>query len=161
MVFSKKLIATGAMAALLCTALLTTGCAGQPSSSSDSSSSAATEELPEKMTVHLSLQEDVTSPEAADTPLQFADEEIDIEAPYAATVLDVLEASGREIKTNGSGNDLEVIAIGGLENGDAGEGSHWEYSVNDNPIKSSPSTYALNEGNTVVWTFVKGTDQQS
>lgn len=158
MIHSKKLIAVLTAGILMSAALIMTGCSGQEASSSSSaadSSSAAVEEEPEMMTVHLTMQEDVTSPEAPDSPLQFADEEIDVQAPFNATVLEVLQASGREVKTEGTGQDLQVIAIGGLENGDAGEGSHWEFTVNGDEIGSSPARYGMAEGDTLAWTFVK------
>lgn len=107
------------------------------------------------MTIHVTMTQDVTSTEAPDTPLQFAEESIDIVAPEGATALEALQGTDREIQTSGEGDDVEVIAIGGLENGAAGEGSHWSWTVNDEAQKASPAVVALADGDAMVWTFVK------
>lgn len=106
------------------------------------------------ITVHVTMKQDVTSPEAQDSPIQFAEESIDVAAPNGATALEVLQGTDREVVTAGSGDSTEVTAIGDLANGAAGEGSHWTYTVNGQEEKASPAVFTLSDGDTMVWTFV-------
>lgn len=138
------------------------GCSGSsdegPSSSlsaasSASSSAAATPEG--SITVHVTMKQDVVSSEAPDSPLQFAEETIDVVAPDGATALEVLQGTDREVKTTGEGDSTEVVAIGALERGADGAGSHWSWTVNDEEQKASPAVVTLSDGDAMVWTFVK------
>lgn len=122
------------------------------STSSSSSSSAATNADDIKVTV--SMSEDVTSPEAVDSPLQFAEEQIDVVAPAGSTAIEVLKGTGREIKTEGTGADEQVTAIGGLANGDAGDASKWIYKVNDIEQNDAPGACVLNDGDTLSFVFI-------
>ena len=106
------------------------------------------------MLISVSMKQDVTSPEAQDSPNQFAEETIDIQAPEGATALTVLEGTGREVKTSGTGDNVEVTAIGGLANGDAGDASHWTWTVNGEEQKASPAVVTMSNGDAMVWTFV-------
>ncbi len=106
------------------------------------------------MTISVSLREDVTKSTDVDTPLQFAEEHMSVVAPTGATALEVLESMGREVQTSGEGDAVEVTAIGGLENGAAGEGSHWIYEVNGETGAESPAVCTLSDGDRVQWLFV-------
>lgn len=159
----EKSLAVISVAAVLCLGCLMVGC-GQDGASSGSSSSSTSQSASASsssqakagdITVHVSLLEDVAKPEDVDTPLQFSEEQIDVQAPEGSTALEVLKATGREFETNGTDNDTEVIAIGGLENGDAGAGSRWVYAVNGNTMDASPAVYALSDGDQLTWSFVK------
>lgn len=158
------------IAAILCSALLVTGacmiagCSSSGASSSAASSSASSSASSQAssqavqagdMTIHVTMQEDVTQPTDVDSPLQFAEETIDVVAPDGATALEVLQGMDREVDMTGSGDSTEVIAIGGLENGAAGEGSHWTYAVNGEAQQASPAVRTLSDGDALVWTFVK------
>lgn len=126
------------------------------SSAAASSASSSASDAPEgSITVHVTMKQDVTTSEAQDSPLQFADETIDVVAPDGATALEVLEGTDREVKTSGEGDDVEVTAIGGLEAGADGAGSHWSWTVNDEAQKASPAVVTLADGDAMVWTFVK------
>lgn len=105
------------------------------------------------MTIAVQLSEEVTKATDVDTPLQFADEQIDVVAPDGATALEVLKATGREVKTDDSGE--QVIAIGGLENGDAGESSCWIYEVNGAEQHESAAAFTLEDGDALAWKFVR------
>ncbi len=124
--------------------------------SSDVTSSASSQAVQAgDMTIHVTMQEDVTQSTDVDSPLQFAEETIDIVAPDGATALEVLQGTDREVGMSGSGDSTEVTSIGGLENGAAGEGSHWTYSVNGEVQQASPAVRTLSDGDALVWTFVK------
>lgn len=105
--------------------------------------------------MHVTMKQDVVSSEAPDSPLQFSDETIDVVAPDGATALEVLQGTDREVKTSGEGDSTEVVAIGALENGADGAGSHWSWTVNDEAQKASPAVVTLADGDAMVWTFVK------
>lgn len=107
-----------------------------------------------EMTIHVTMKQEATTSEAQDSPIQFADESIDIVVPEGAMALEVLQGTDREVETSGTGDSVEVTAIGGLENGAAGEGSHWSYSVNGQDEKASPAVLTMSDGDTMVWTFV-------
>lgn len=124
-----------------------------PVEESSASSSAATAANGD-ITVELTLTESVVGAAAQETALQFSEEQATVSVPEGATVLDALNAAGREVKTQGSGDTEAVVAIGGLENGAAGADSHWEYSVNGAVQEMSPAEYALVDGDAVVFNFV-------
>lgn len=149
-----------ACACVLMTSVLF-GCAQESTQNeSDPAANAATNESTAPaasegdMTIHVAMKQDVTTSEAQDSPIQFADETIDIQALAGATALEVLQGTDREVVTSGSGDDTEVTAIGGLENGAAGAGSHWTYTVNGTEEKASPAVLTLSDGDTMEWTFV-------
>ena len=89
--------------------------------------------------MHVTMKQDVVSSEAPDSPLQFAEETIDVVAPDGATALEVLQGTDREVKTTGAD----------------GAGSHWSWTVNDEEQKASPAVVTLSDGDAMVWTFVK------
>ena len=107
------------------------------------------------ISVDVNLTQSVTSPEAPDTANQFAEENMTVDVADGAMALDALNATGREIQTEGEGDNLEVVAIGGLVKGDAGESSHWEFSVNGQVITASPAVYTVSNGDKIVFDFVK------
>lgn len=107
-----------------------------------------------QMSVKLELTDALDNEYAPDSPNQFAEETLTVVVPEGATALDVLEASGREFETAGAGDALEVQSIGGLARGDAGEGSHWELSVNGEPQRLSPSVVVVEPDDTVTYNFV-------
>lgn len=147
----------GALAAMLLMALACglVGCGSsgsQSASSASSQSSAASAASTSDMAISVTLKQDVTSAETNDTPLQFSEEQIDVNAPAGATALEVLQATGREIQTEGSGDAVQVTAIGGLVNGDAD--GKWTYQVNGEEQSASPAIVTLNDGDTLTWVFV-------
>lgn len=125
---------------------------GAVSSASSSSASDATEAG--DITVTVNMSEAVTSPEAADSPLQFAEEQINVVCPDGSTAIEVLQATGREVKTDGEGVAEQVVAIGGLANGDAGESSAWTYQVNGTEQSEAPGSCVLHDGDTLSFVFV-------
>lgn len=172
----RVVLAAGLMAAL---ALGAWGCAPAASSGAGASSSTASSAASEsadaspssasgtdvdastsasaaqgQIKVSVSLSEDVVSPEAADTPLQFADEQIDVMAPQGATAVEVLQATGREIQTQGIGAAEEVVGIGGLVNGAAGEQSRWTYQVNGQDQQGAPGACVLQDGDSLAFIFL-------
>lgn len=133
------------------------------SSSASSASSDATAgkqsssagEAADDMTVTVTMKESVTKATDVDTPLQFAEESIEVKAPEGSNALELLQGTGREVKVEGSGDAAEVTAIGGLENGDAGAGSHWTLQLNGESVAGSPATCMPKNGDTLTWNFVK------
>ncbi len=138
------------------------GCSPTPSATSSASSASGAEQSSAasdgvkagEMKIKVEMSEAVTSPEAADSPLQFSEEQIDVVAPDGSTAIEVLKATGREIKTEGDGANENVVAIGGLANGDAGETSAWVYRVNDVDQSEAPGTCVLQDGDTLSFVFV-------
>lgn len=139
------------------------GCSSGGSSSSSSAgavapvdqSSSSSAVAAGDISVDVNLTQSVTSPEAPDTPNQFAEENMTVDVADGATALDALNATGREIQTEGEGNNLEVVAIGGMVKGDAGESSHWEFSVNGQVVTASPAVYTVSNGDKISFDFVK------
>ena len=123
----------------------------------ESSASSAADAAQGAISVEMTLTESVVGADIQETALQFAEEQQTVSVDEGATVLDALEAMGRELKTQGSGDAEAVVAIGGLENGAAGVDSHWEYSVNGAVQTISPAEYPLNDGDTVTFTTKLGT----
>lgn len=135
-----------------------------PSSSNQESASSSTETSSDSeshspsvqdMTIHVQMKEAATSPEAPDSPDQFAEENINVVAPQGATALEVLKATGREVGTEAVDGGEQVISIGALINGDAGETSRWIYQVNGEDQTVPPSACGLKDGDTLTFTFVK------
>ena len=124
--------------------------AGSQVTASDAAAQAGNE-----ITVTVAMKEAVTKATDVDTPLQFAEETIDVQAPAGTSALEFLKGTGREVDVQGEGANAQVIAIGGLENGDAGEGSHWAYLLNDAEQTGSPAECIPQDGDTLTWTFVK------
>lgn len=124
------------------------------SASASSSSSSSQAAQANDMTIVVSMKEKVTQPTDVDSPLQFAEEQINVVAPLGANALEVLKATQREIETEGTGNDEMVVAIGGLSNGSAGNDSHWEYEVDGQPQTENPTECILQDGQTLTWVFV-------
>lgn len=155
-------VAAFAMAAVLaCMVGLLAGCSSGGGNSQAASNatpaentSAATQAPAGDITVQVTMQQDAVSAEAQDSPDQFAEETINVQAPEGATALEVLQGTNREVETSGSGDSTEVTAIGGLANGDAGAASHWTWTVNGQEQKASPAVVAMADGDTMVWTFV-------
>lgn len=121
-----------------------------PVESSDSSAAPSAGQI----SVNIVLTEDVTKATTDDSPLQFSEEQTSVNVNEGASAYDVLQATGREVATSGTGDDLEVTAIGGLANGDAGEGSHWECALNGEAVTASPAVVTVSSGDTVTFTFV-------
>lgn len=153
----KVLIISGATAAL---ALSLAACAAPAKNAAPNTAvNTATNTQPaataDEITVTLNLKSDVTKPETQDTALQFSEESLNVNAPKGSTALSVLMSSGREVQTNGNGDTTEVIAIGGLQNGAAGQGSKWIYEVNGTPQTVSPAACKLEANDTLTFRFVK------
>lgn len=156
-------VAAAMLAVFVCFAMA--GCSSGSSSSSSASSAAnvapaqpsssSASAAAGDMTVDVDLMQSVTSPEAPDSVNQFAEENMSVSVSDGATALDALKATGREIDTQGEGDNLEVSSIGGLVKGDAGASSHWEFSVNGQVITASPAVYTLSNGDKVTFNFVK------
>lgn len=149
------LVGALAVALLAVMACSLAGCGssgGSAASSASSQSSAASAAPASDMAISVTLKQDVTSAEAVDTPLQFSEEQIDVKAPAGATALEVLQATGREVQTEGSGSAEQVTAIGGLVNGDAN--GKWTFQVNGEEQSGSPADVVLNDGDTLTWVFV-------
>ena len=107
------------------------------------------------MAVNLELKDSLDNEYAADSPNQFTEENLTVHVQEGATALDALQASGRDVQTVGSGDSLEIESIGGLARGDAGDGSHWEMSVNGEVQRMSPSVVTLKSGDTLTFNFVE------
>lgn len=120
--------------------------------SSESSASAASQAG--DITVSLLLTEDVAGSELQETQLQFSEEQLTVNAPVGSTALDVLQGAGREVRTEDTAQGTEVVAIGALGNGDAGEGSHWTYEVNGETQTEAPSACVLQDGDQLTFRFV-------
>ena len=118
------------------------------SSQSSSSAAAAAEG---DITVTVTLTESVAGSSLQETALQFSEETLTVNAMEGATALEVLNATGREVETEDA---TEVISIGGLSNGDAGEGSHWTYEVNGEAQTMPPSEYVMQNGDQLTFIFV-------
>lgn len=116
--------------------------------------SEAAAEAGDDITVSVAMKEAVTKATDADTPLQFAEETIGVQAPEGTSALEFLKGTGREVDVQGEGADTEVVSIGGLVNGDAGEGSHWVYELNGVEQTVSPTQCFPQEGDTLTWNFV-------
>lgn len=122
------------------------------SSAAVSASSSASSAVPEgDISVEVTLTESVAGSSLQETALQFSEETIAVNAPAGSTALEVLEATGREVKTDDAS---EVTAIGGLGNGDAGEGSHWTYTVNGEVQTVSPGECVMQDGDQLTFDFV-------
>lgn len=121
-----------------------------PVESSSSSAAASAGD----MSIQVTLTESVVGSSPSDTPLQFSDEQTIVAVADGATALDALNATGREVKTSGSGDSIEIVAIGGLENGAAGDGSHWEYSRNGEVQAESAAVCPLSDGDELTFDFV-------
>ncbi len=159
----------GAAAALALVALtlmmtvLLSGCASpQPAapsaSSSAASSSAASSDAAtapsDDITVSVLLTEDVAGSQLQETQLQFSEETLTVNAPAGADALEALQATQREVVTEQTDQGTEVVSIGGLGNGDAGEGSHWTYEVNGTVQTEAPSACILQDGDQLTFRFV-------
>ncbi len=107
------------------------------------------------MSVNVDLKSSVGSEYAADSPMQFSAENVSVAIPEGGTALDALQATDREVTTSGEGDSVEIESIGGLGRGDAGDGSHWEMSVNGQVETSSPAVTVLKSGDTVTFDFVQ------
>lgn len=118
------------------------------SASSSSSADAASEG---DISVDVTLTETVAGSSLQDTALQFSEETITVNTMEGSTALEVLQGTGREVETEDAS---EVISIGGLSNGDAGEGSHWTYEVNGEAQTMPPSEYVMKNGDTLTFIFV-------
>lgn len=128
------------------------------SSSSSSSAGSSGSEAPNdgsQISVNVTMQESITKATDVDTPFQFSDENITVSVAQDATALDALEATGREIKTSGSGDSVEVTAIGDLAAGAYDGKGHWQFSVNGEVVTASPAVYTLSDGDAVVFDFVE------
>lgn len=154
------IVAAAALAIVMGFGLVGCSSGGSSSSSSagavapeDQSSSSATVAAGD-ISVDVNLTQSVTSPEAPDTPNQFAEESMTVDVADDATALDALKATGREIHTEGEGDDLEVVTIGGLSRGDAGASSYWQFSVNGEVMTVSPAVYTLSNGDKITFDFV-------
>lgn len=119
------------------------------------SSSADTQAGEGPMAVTLELTDSLDNEYAPDSPNQFSEETLTVHAQDGATALEVLEASGRDVKTAGTGDALEIQSIGGLERGDAGSGSHWEMSINGEVSRMSPNVVTMKSGDTLTFNFVQ------
>ena len=119
--------------------------------SSQSASSSASAAAEGDITVTVTLTESVAGSSLQDTALQFSEETLTVNTMEGATALEVLNATGREVETEDA---TEVISIGGLSNGDAGEGSHWTYEVNGEAQTMPPSEYVMQNGDTLTFVFV-------
>lgn len=154
-----------AIAMVSCLSLF--GCSSGSSSNASSSGNnvAPVEESPQstegtqssdagEMTIHVKMVQAVVKATAQDSPLQFSDEELDVNIADGGTVLNALEATGREYQTSGSAGSLEITSIGGLENGSDGESSHWTYTVNGAEESESPDAFTLQDGDDLTFAFV-------
>ncbi len=158
-------LAMGMMAVSL--AGCSSGDAAKASSGSAASSSAASSgttagdqespaaESANDIMVTVAMKESVTKSTDVDTPLQFAEETIQVKAPEGTNALEFLQATGREVEVQGGGDDTTVTAIGGLENGDAGDGSHWVCQLNGTAIEGTPVSCIPQDGDTLTWNYVK------
>lgn len=161
--------AAAALGAVLALAFALAGCSGSQGAASSGSDSLSGEavapvessqassgagEQAGAMSIELTLTEDVTKATDVDTPLQFSDEKVNVYVDQGGTALDALQSTGREVITEGDGDSVEVTSIGGLANGAAGDGSHWEFSVNGQTMRESPAVYVLSEGDQVTFTFI-------
>ena len=72
-----------------------------------------------------------------------------------ATAYDALCATGLSVSTKSSQYGLYVSAIGGLAEFEYGGKSGWMYSVNGSTPNVSCGKYALKDGDTVSWYYVK------
>lgn len=72
-----------------------------------------------------------------------------------ATAYDALCATGLSVSTKSSQYGLYVSAIGGLAEFEYGGRSGWMYSVNGSAPSVSCGKYALKDGDTVSWYYVK------
>lgn len=139
------------------------GCSsGQPSQSSASSSassaavstqssSASSAAAAGDISVTVTMTETVAGSSLEETALQFSEETVTVNTMEGSTALETLEATGRDIETQDAS---EVISIGGLGNGDAGEGSHWTYEVNGEAQTMPPSEYVMQNGDQLTFVFV-------
>lgn len=150
--FLKALVVLAA-AALLASCLV--GCSSGAPSSPDASAASASSAAPTNdISVNVFLTEYVTQNDEQDTPLQFSDQQINVMIPEGSNAIEVLKATGREIKTVGTGDNEQVTSIGGLGNGDAGPNSLWVYEVNGTEQTESPATCIMENGETLTWKFV-------
>lgn len=151
-----------AVAAVMSVAML--GCSSGSSSSSAASSgsnvapvqsSASNSAGSGPMAINLELKDSLDNEYAPDSPNQFAEESLTVNVENGATALDVLEQSGRDVQTIGSGDSLEIQSIGGLQRGDAGDGSHWEMLINGEVQRMSPNVVIMKAGDTLTFNFVQ------
>lgn len=139
------------------------GCSSpQPAPSQTSSSSAAASSQSSAssaaqagdITVNLLLTENVAGSDLQETQLQFSEEQLTVNAPAGASALEVLQGTDREIRTEETAQGTEVVAIGALGNGDAGDGSHWTYEVNGEVQTEAPSACIMQDGDQLTFRFV-------
>lgn len=153
-------VAVAALALMLSPLMM--GCSsGQSSQSSASSSassaatsassSASSAAADGDITVTVTMTETVAGSSLQNTALQFSEETVTVNTMEGSTALEALQGTGRDVETEDAS---EVISIGGLGNGDAGEGSHWTYEVNGETQTMPPSEYVLQNGDQVKFIFV-------
>lgn len=158
----KAAVAAAAACALLLTPLMA-GCSSGQSSTSSASSSASSAAVSAQsssassaatdgdITVSVTMTETVAGSSLEETALQFTEETVTVNTMEGSTALEALQATGREVETQDAS---EVISIGGLGNGDAGEGSHWTYEVNGEAQTMPPSEYIVQNGDQLTFIFV-------
>lgn len=161
-------IASCAAAVLMASALALFGCssgtASGPSSSATSSAGGTAPVQQDQgsdavgngpMAVTLELKDSLSDEYAPDSPNQFAQETLTVNTQEGATALKVLQDSGREVETTGTGDSVEIDSIGGLARGDAGAGSHWQMSVNGEVQRTSPNVTVMKSGDTLTFDFIQ------
>lgn len=160
-------IAACAAAAFVAATLALFGCSSGAASSSSSAAASSGGTAPVQqdqgsdavgagpMAVTLELKDSLPDEYVPDSPNQFAEETLTVNAQQDATAFEVLQASGRDVKTTGSGDSLEIDSIGGLARGDGGTGSHWQMSVNGEVQRTSPNVTVMKSGDTLTFDFVQ------
>ena len=125
--------------------------AASSSAASAQSSSASSAAADGDISVTVTMTETVAGASLEETALQFTEETVTVNTMEGSTALEALQATGREVETEDA---TEVISIGGLGNGDAGEGSHWTYEVNGEAQTMPPSEYVMQDGAQLTFVFV-------
>lgn len=77
--------------------------------------------------------------------------------PAGSTAYDALVATGVSVSARQTGYGVYVSGIGGLAEKEHGSGSGWTYAVNGIRPDRSADSYALSEGDVIVWSYVNVT----
>ncbi len=125
------------------------GSSGASGSSSSGSSQGASSEQPSRAdVVRITVSVDssaVGNPVSGGTTATFE---------RGATAYDALMACGLSVDASQSQYGVYVSAIGGLAEKQHGGGSGWTYLVNGNAIMTSCSSYTLQDGDRIQWTYI-------
>ena len=79
-----------------------------------------------------------------------------VAVPQEGTVLMALEQAGKDnsLAVVTQGSPAYVTAIGGLAAGEHGDLSGWTYTVNGEMVMDSCAVKTVQEGDTILWTYV-------